>query len=88
MADEYSDLKQMLKQQLRLTEAPTVKLSNSSMGQSSAEPEEDTVIADISTEEDVRRQLSDAIQSIPVNAADIRRATEQNRVLHQAITCV
>nr|VZI38266.1 unnamed protein product [Spirometra erinaceieuropaei] len=36
MADEYADLKQMLQQQLRLMEALTVKLSNSSMGQSSA----------------------------------------------------
>nr|VZI21210.1 unnamed protein product [Spirometra erinaceieuropaei] len=36
MADEYGDLKQMLQQQLKLMEALTVKLSNSSMGQSSA----------------------------------------------------
>nr|VZI32339.1 unnamed protein product [Spirometra erinaceieuropaei] len=36
MADEYADLKQMLQQQLKLMEALTVKLSNSSMGQSSA----------------------------------------------------
>ncbi|BHF64856.1 hypothetical protein SprV_0200786400 [Sparganum proliferum] len=36
MADEYADLKQMLQQQLRLMEALTVKLSNSSMGQSGA----------------------------------------------------
>nr|VZI48095.1 unnamed protein product [Spirometra erinaceieuropaei] len=36
MADEYADLKQMLQQQLKLMEAITVKLSNSSMGQSSA----------------------------------------------------
>nr|VZI32534.1 unnamed protein product [Spirometra erinaceieuropaei] len=36
MADEYADLKQMLQQQLKLVEALTVKLSNSSMGQSSA----------------------------------------------------
>nr|VZI47096.1 unnamed protein product [Spirometra erinaceieuropaei] len=36
MADEYADLKQMLHQQLKLMEALTVKLSNSSMGQSSA----------------------------------------------------
>ncbi|BHF67895.1 hypothetical protein SprV_0301092400 [Sparganum proliferum] len=36
MADEYADLKQMLQQQLKLMEALTVKLSNSSMGQSGA----------------------------------------------------
>ncbi|BHF66428.1 hypothetical protein SprV_0200944500 [Sparganum proliferum] len=36
MADEYADLKQMLQQQLKLVEALTIKLSNSSMGQSSA----------------------------------------------------
>ncbi|BHF82499.1 hypothetical protein SprV_0802563700 [Sparganum proliferum] len=33
MADEYADLKQMLQQQLKLREALTVKLFNSSMGQ-------------------------------------------------------
>ncbi|BHF63607.1 hypothetical protein SprV_0200660100 [Sparganum proliferum] len=52
------------------------------------EPEEDTVIAAISIEDDVRRQLSDAIQGIPVTAADIRHATEQDPVLRQAITYV
>nr|VZI32415.1 unnamed protein product [Spirometra erinaceieuropaei] len=52
------------------------------------EPEEDTVIAAISIEDDVRRQLSDAIRGIPVTAADIRRATEQDPVLRQAITYV
>nr|VZI15550.1 unnamed protein product [Spirometra erinaceieuropaei] len=36
MADEYADLKLMLQQQLKLMEALTVKLSNSSMGHSSA----------------------------------------------------
>ncbi|BHF74777.1 hypothetical protein SprV_0501786500 [Sparganum proliferum] len=36
MTDEYADLKPMLQQQLKLMEALTVKLSNSSMGQSSA----------------------------------------------------
>ncbi|BHF84439.1 hypothetical protein SprV_0902759000 [Sparganum proliferum] len=36
MADEYADLKQILQQQLKLMEALTVKLSNSSMGQSCA----------------------------------------------------
>nr|VZI24091.1 unnamed protein product [Spirometra erinaceieuropaei] len=36
MADEYADLKQMLQQQLKMMEALTVKLSNLSMGQSSA----------------------------------------------------
>ncbi|BHF84813.1 hypothetical protein SprV_0902796500 [Sparganum proliferum] len=35
MADEFADLKQMLQQQLKLMEALTDKLSNSSMGQSS-----------------------------------------------------
>ncbi|BHF79293.1 hypothetical protein SprV_0602241300 [Sparganum proliferum] len=52
------------------------------------EPEEDTVIAAISIEDDVRRQLSDAIRGIPVTAADIRHATEQDPVLHQAIAYV
>nr|VZH91149.1 unnamed protein product [Spirometra erinaceieuropaei] len=52
------------------------------------EPEEDTVIAAISIEDDVRRQLSDAVRGIPVTAADIRRATEQDPVLRQAITYV
>ncbi|BHF79290.1 hypothetical protein SprV_0602241000 [Sparganum proliferum] len=50
------------------------------------EPDEDTVIAAISIEDDVRRQLSDATRGIPVTAADIRRATEQDPVLRQAIT--
>nr|VZI19813.1 unnamed protein product [Spirometra erinaceieuropaei] len=36
IADEYADLKQILQQQLKLMEALVVKLSNSSMGQSSA----------------------------------------------------
>ncbi|BHF66642.1 hypothetical protein SprV_0200966400 [Sparganum proliferum] len=52
------------------------------------DPEEDTVIAAISIEDDVRRQLSDAIRGIPVTAAEIRRATEQDPVLRQAITYV
>nr|VZI26728.1 unnamed protein product [Spirometra erinaceieuropaei] len=52
------------------------------------EPEEDTVITAISIEDDVRRQLSDAIRGIPVTAADIRHATEQDPVLRQAITYV
>ncbi|BHF77599.1 hypothetical protein SprV_0602070700 [Sparganum proliferum] len=52
------------------------------------EPEEDTVIAAISIEDDVRSQLSNAIRGIPVIAADIRRATEQDPVLRQAITYV
>ncbi|BHF79672.1 hypothetical protein SprV_0702279400 [Sparganum proliferum] len=52
------------------------------------EPEEDTVIAAISIEDDVRSQLSDAIRGIPVTAADIRRATEQDPVLRHAITYV
>ncbi|BHF58772.1 hypothetical protein SprV_0100172700 [Sparganum proliferum] len=36
MTDEYADLKQMLQQQLKLMEALTVKLSDSSMGKSGA----------------------------------------------------
>nr|VZI26483.1 unnamed protein product [Spirometra erinaceieuropaei] len=52
------------------------------------EPEEDTVIAAISIEDGVRLQLSDVIRGIPVTAADIRRATEQDPVLHQAVTYV
>ncbi|BHF83684.1 hypothetical protein SprV_0902682800 [Sparganum proliferum] len=52
------------------------------------EPEGGAVIAAISIEDDVRRQLSDALQGIPVTAADIRRATEQDPVLRQAITYV
>ncbi|BHF72217.1 hypothetical protein SprV_0401528100 [Sparganum proliferum] len=52
------------------------------------EPEEDIVIAAISIEDDVRRQLSDAIRGIPVTAADIRHATEQDPVLRQAIIYV
>nr|VZI36116.1 unnamed protein product [Spirometra erinaceieuropaei] len=52
------------------------------------EPGENTVTAAISTEDDVCRQLSDAIRGIPVTAADIRRATEQDPVLRPAITYV
>nr|VZI07167.1 unnamed protein product [Spirometra erinaceieuropaei] len=52
------------------------------------EPEEDTVIAASSIEDDVRGQLSDSIRGIPVTAADIRHATEQDPVLRQAITYV
>ncbi|BHF64309.1 hypothetical protein SprV_0200731100 [Sparganum proliferum] len=52
------------------------------------EPEEDTVIAAVSTEDDVRHQLLDAIRGIPVTATDIRHATEQDPVLRQAITYV
>nr|VZI10862.1 unnamed protein product [Spirometra erinaceieuropaei] len=52
------------------------------------EPKEDTVIAAIAIEDDVRRQLSDAIRGIPVTAADIRHSTEQDPVLRQAITYV
>nr|VZI34367.1 unnamed protein product [Spirometra erinaceieuropaei] len=50
------------------------------------EPEEGTVVAAISIEVDVCRQLPEAIRGIPVTAADIRRATEQDPVLRQAIT--
>ncbi|BHF62749.1 hypothetical protein SprV_0200573500 [Sparganum proliferum] len=52
------------------------------------EPGEDTVIAAISIEDDVRHQLSDAIRGIPVTAADIRLVTKQDSVLRQAITYV
>ncbi|BHF73134.1 hypothetical protein SprV_0401621000 [Sparganum proliferum] len=52
------------------------------------EPKVDTVIATISTEDDVSRQLSDATRGIPVTAADIRHAAEQDPVLRQAITHV
>nr|VZI48895.1 unnamed protein product [Spirometra erinaceieuropaei] len=52
------------------------------------EPEEDTEIAAISIEDDVRRQLSDTKRGIPVTAADIRHASEQDPVLRQAITNV
>ncbi|BHF57490.1 hypothetical protein SprV_0100043200 [Sparganum proliferum] len=60
----------------------------SSLISNQQEPEEDTVIAAISIEDDVRRQLSDAIRGIPVTATDIRHATEQDPVLRQAITYV
>nr|VZI04770.1 unnamed protein product [Spirometra erinaceieuropaei] len=52
------------------------------------EPEEDTVIAAILIEDDVRRQLPDAMRGIPVTAADILRATEDDPVRRQAITYV
>ncbi|BHF83963.1 hypothetical protein SprV_0902711200 [Sparganum proliferum] len=52
------------------------------------EPEEDTVMATISIEYDVRRQLPDAIRGTPVTATDIRRTTEQDFVLRQGITYV
>nr|VZI52019.1 unnamed protein product [Spirometra erinaceieuropaei] len=52
------------------------------------EAEEDTVIVAIPIEDDVRRRLSHSIRGIPVNVADIRRATEQDPVLRQAITYV
>ena len=50
--------------------------------------EEDTVIASISIEDDMRRQLSDAIRAIPVTADDIRSATESDQLLLQAISYV
>nr|VZI30083.1 unnamed protein product [Spirometra erinaceieuropaei] len=52
------------------------------------EPEEDTVIVTISIEDDVRRQLSDALRGISVTVADLRRASQQDSVLRQAITYV
>ena len=48
-------------------------------------PEEDVVIAAMCVEDDVRRQLSDAIRGLPVTAADIRRATQLDPILRQAI---
>ncbi|VDN20846.1 unnamed protein product [Dibothriocephalus latus] len=51
-------------------------------------PEEGTVIAAISIEDDVPRQLSDTLRGIPVTAVDIRRSIEQDLVLHQTITYV
>nr|VZI12659.1 unnamed protein product [Spirometra erinaceieuropaei] len=52
------------------------------------EPPKDIAIAAISIEDDLRRQLSDAIRGIPVTSADIRRATEKDPVLHRPITYV
>ncbi|BHF75227.1 hypothetical protein SprV_0501832200 [Sparganum proliferum] len=52
------------------------------------EPEEDTVIVTISSEDDVHRQLSDALRGISVTVADLRRAFQQDSVLRQAITYV
>nr|VZH98583.1 unnamed protein product [Spirometra erinaceieuropaei] len=52
------------------------------------ELEEDTVIAAISIEDDLRRQLSNAIRGIPVTTADIRHDTDQDPFLRQAITYV
>nr|VZI28308.1 unnamed protein product [Spirometra erinaceieuropaei] len=49
------------------------------------ESEEGTVIAAISIEDYVRRQLTDTIRLFPVTAADIRRATEQESVFRRAI---
>ncbi|BHF70328.1 hypothetical protein SprV_0301337800 [Sparganum proliferum] len=52
------------------------------------EPEGDTVIAAIPIEDEVRRQLPGAIRGIPVTAADIRRATQQDPAHRQVITYV
>ncbi|VDL92054.1 unnamed protein product [Schistocephalus solidus] len=52
------------------------------------EPEEDTIIASISIEDDMRHQLSDAIRGIPVTAANIQRASKQDHILRPAITYV
>ncbi|CAH8597340.1 unnamed protein product [Dicrocoelium dendriticum] len=49
---------------------------------------EDTVIAAVTVEDDVRYQLSNAIRSLPITAADIRRATAQDPVLQKAVTYV
>ncbi|VDM04216.1 unnamed protein product [Schistocephalus solidus] len=38
--------------------------------------------------DDERRQLSNALRGIPVIAADIRRATDQDHILRQAVTYV
>jgi transposase InsO family protein len=50
--------------------------------------QEDTVIAAISMENDVRRLLSDAVRGLPVTAADVRRATDSDPVLKQTIAYV
>nr|VZI29405.1 unnamed protein product [Spirometra erinaceieuropaei] len=68
--------------------APLNRLLQKDVPCSHQEPEEDTVIAANSIEDDVRRQLPDAIRGIPVTAADIRRATEQDPVIRQAVTYV
>ncbi|KAA3674867.1 uncharacterized protein DEA37_0005729 [Paragonimus westermani] len=48
-------------------------------------PEYDTVIASLSFENDVRRQLKDAIRGIPVTADDIRNATAEDPAIVQVM---
>ncbi|VDN12769.1 unnamed protein product [Dibothriocephalus latus] len=52
------------------------------------EPEKYTVMIAISIDDNVGRQLSDAMLGIPLTAADIHCATEQYPVLRQASTYV
>ena len=52
------------------------------------QPDEETVIAAISVEDDIRHQLSGAIHGIPVTADDIRRATDNDPMLQQVISFV
>nr|VZI22469.1 unnamed protein product [Spirometra erinaceieuropaei] len=61
---------------------------NTHCGKRTLSSEEDIVVDVISIEDAVRRQLSDAIRGIPITAADIRRATEQDPVFREAITYV
>ena len=51
-------------------------------------PDDDVVIAAVGVEEDVCRQLSDAIRGLPVTASDIRRATQSDPILRQAIAFI
>ncbi|BHF83063.1 hypothetical protein SprV_0802620400 [Sparganum proliferum] len=82
----FAQLKSMLSSDLLLTHYdPTLPIV---VAADASKYGEDTVIAAISIEDGVRRQLSDAIRGIPVTAADIRHATEQDPVLRQAITYV
>ncbi|KAA3674010.1 uncharacterized protein DEA37_0012162 [Paragonimus westermani] len=50
--------------------------------------EEDAVVATLTMEDDVRRQLTDAIRGIPVTVVDIRRATAMDPNLKQVMTYV
>ena len=52
------------------------------------QPDEETVIAAISVEDDIIHQLSGAIRGILVTADDIRRTTDNNPMLQQVISFV